>query len=75
MRKFRVVSFIDPMHTYNPLTLPAMHMREQYGLFYLTIDEVMVRWRQFSQLTIKSDWANPTASAVSKVFGVKLEEV
>lgn len=77
MRQYKVVQFTDPMVPYEEFYPAAMHLRERFGLFHLTIREVRIRWMHHSKFATgaSAGWLPPVAAEVSKVFGVKLEEV
>ena len=62
----RVVSGID-----NQL-LWAMDLRERYGLYHLTIKQVLRKWRRHSD-NYAACWMARTIDSVESVFGVKLE--
>ena len=76
--KYKVVSFNGerclPIKS-KPHLEDALKLQEDYGLFHLTLDEVVETWETYSQDYYCASWLVDNKEMVEEAFGVQLEEI
>lgn len=78
MQKYKVVNTTNTKRAIYPdnwEVRKAKELQEEFGLNFLTLEEIYLIWSNYSEDYYAASWLAPIKSDVEKAFGVVLEEI